>query len=1073
MINISQIHERLGLNLKNGLFVKKSESEPNSTIEDLYDGDFSEYKSDFKTEYALKKLEPHSFFVFNKVPLILFFDRVIETEKKLCSQIWNFNKSALAFVNNKTELVIYNGFDFDKKKSLLSVLATINNELKLEQIDNYSYWNIVSSELWNSQDTDFKNKSRVDKVLLQNITTVRNILIDAKEMQIALKPEHVNRIIARLIFVRYLIDRNINLDYNGRGKELLTKAQLPELILQKDYLFEFFDYLAEKFKGNLLPINGERDAIEPEHLQLLSSLFKGDRIKSRETSLFNIFDFDFIPVEFISNIYETFLGEKQDADKAFYTPPFLVDYILEQTVKPHIERINNLDALSCKTADFTCGSGIFLCETLRTIINRYIELENPDKSSTEYKSKIKQLLVDNIYGNDINKEATEIAKFSLFITLLDYFEDPKDIEGFEFPDVSNNFFNYDVFKTELNQENNSFVSDLDNLFGENKAIELDFIIGNPPWGKLEKKSPYIEYIKNRKKKENNKALAIWQKQGHTEKFKKKSINISNNEFAQAFLLRLSDFSSKTKNTSCQVIVTSKLLYNLHAHEFRSYLLNNFILNEVLELSSVRHLVFSGAVGPAAIIKYQYAFDSDTKENAIDYVSLKPNPYFAIFKSILIEKYDCKEVVQSELIKNDWLWKVLVYGHILDYRFVERLRNRDIFPDILGELIEDEKNKDRPLFASTGIILGKKQKYFVPDYYKMYFINTNKKISDLQRFYIHYDNQNKWEEKKVDRQRDKRIFINKPLLLIKIGFTLDFKLVSSISHIPAVYTKSIYGIINKNNDNCILENLLALVNSDLMSIYMLLCGSSIGVEREQLINEELFPFPVVQNPEISIKAKHLIVLNRLIAILEKSACSNVDKKARYQQQFKRKEDELNELIFRLYHLSETEKDLISYAQEITIPILQAKKKDYIEIYNNQKLYKPYKKNEKSEIEAYLEIFKEHFNKSHNGGDNGYFNVDIIQSKNILACEFSVDNEKREDKWIFLETDDKALDQLVSLGFQKVSNALFIQKDIKIIRSDSFAVAKPNQYKYWHKAVARLDVIEFMEAMIDSRKGSPNA
>ena len=1068
MISISDIHKKLGFDLENGLFIRKEIPEySDSIIRDLYKGDFKRYKSNFKVEYALKKIQPHSFFLFNNEPLLIFFDyskkNDKEKQRKLSKDVWNFNKSALVFVNEANQLKIYNGFKYEKS-GLLQVLETIETLKDEEKLENYSYWKIVTAELWNVKGEAFKKKTRVDTKLLENIKTTREVLINEK-LENPLSEKHVNRIIGRLIFVRYLIDRRVNLNYNGKGKELLTKDKLPELILHKDDLFDFFEYLLTKFKGDILPLNGEQNAVKQSHLQKLSNLFAGDAIKSRQRSLFNVFDFDFIPIEFISNIYETFLGKKQDTDKAFYTPPFLVDYVLEQTVKPFIAKQDDAENISCKTVDFTCGSGIFLCETLRSIINRYIELAKPDKSSKEFREKIKQLLAENIFGNDVNPEAIEIAKFSLFITLLDYFENPKDVEGFEFSTISDNFYNLDIFDKKLN-----------NTFGKDKPIEPDFILGNPPWGKI-KESKYLDYCKEREQKENDRKRNRWKKENKPkEDFNPVQIKISNKEFAQAFLLRLSDFS--TKDTVCQVIVTSKLLYNLQADKFRNYFLENYLINEVLEISSVRHQIFSNAVGPAAIIKYKYAFGNDTKNNLIDYVSLKPNPYFAIFKTILIEKYDYKEVIQNELIENDWLWKVLVYGHILDFRFIARLRDKSKFPVSLGNLIEDKENKDRPLFASTGIKIGNKHKiYDVTEYKGMFFIETNakktKRPSDLQRFYIHFNKKYIWKEDKADRAREERVFKIPPVLLIKIGFTTDFKLVSSITDIECVFTNLIYAVKSKESNSQILENLLGLVNSDLMTFYMVMCGSSIGVEREQLINKELFPFPVIEDENIASRTKQLIKLKHLIEeIHEKSLLVDNIKIGTYQKQFEKEETELNQLIFDLYNLSAAERDLIAYAQEITIPILQAKNKKYREVYKNPKLFRPYKKVTKNEITDYIKLFKEHFSRFHNGGTNGYLNVRIFQSENILAIEFYIDDKQHNDECLNEPDNEKALELLAGIGFQKVSAELFIQKDVKILKRDSFSVLKINQYKYWHKAVARLDIIEFSEAMVQSRMRFPN-
>ncbi|MCK4695413.1 MAG: N-6 DNA methylase, partial [Candidatus Cloacimonetes bacterium] len=460
------------------MFIRKNTSvSSNINLIDLYKGDFSNFKSNYKVEYTLKKLHPHSFFLFNSEPLLIFFDysEQINREKreKLSKDVWNFNKSALVFVNTPKELTIYNGFKYNKS-GLLEVLETIKDITEYPKLEQYSYWKIVTSELWNAKDEKFKKNTRVDKKLLDNIKTARKLLIDKEYTENPLYEKHANRIIGRLIFIRYLIDRNVKFDYQGKGKELLTKDNLPKLILQRDNLFNFFEYLLKTFNGKILPLNGEKNAIHQNHLIILSDLFAGNEIKARQPSFFNIFDFDFIPVELISNIYETFLSETQDADKAFYTPPFLVDYVLSQTVKPFINEHEKAEKISCKIVDLTCGSGIFLCETLRSIINRYIELTNPDRSSIEFKKKIKQLLEENIYGNDTNQEAIEIAKFSLFITLLDYFENPKDIAGFEFPDISNNFYNYDVFDTNLYKEEKDSNIKLDDIFGENKKIEPDF-----------------------------------------------------------------------------------------------------------------------------------------------------------------------------------------------------------------------------------------------------------------------------------------------------------------------------------------------------------------------------------------------------------------------------------------------------------------------------------------------------------------------------------------------------------------------------------------------------------------------
>ena len=143
----------------------------------------------------------------------------------------------------------------------------------------------------------------------------------------------------------------------------------------------------------------EEDYVTPEHLEVLSHLFNcssffaGGKFKSKYTvqrSLFDLYDFEIIPVELISSIYENFIGNikeneklnlsKQKDIKAYYTPSYLVDYVLSQTVTPFLENKTKKDT-DCKVLDPACGSGIFLVETIRKIVEKELSLTNNKKKS--------------------------------------------------------------------------------------------------------------------------------------------------------------------------------------------------------------------------------------------------------------------------------------------------------------------------------------------------------------------------------------------------------------------------------------------------------------------------------------------------------------------------------------------------------------------------------------------------------------------------------------------------------------------------------------------------------------------
>lgn len=999
MDELTGIFKRLQLNKDNGLLIFN---------ENNWKGQFSQ-----KTEYALERIRPDALYCFNDEPLILFFNNP-ESISDVHKKCWNFNRTPVIFISTPVELKIYNGFSFDIKKERLYELTSKKN------LEKFSYNNIVSGELWRDYQKDLDKTKRLDFKLLQNIEQARTILI--KEQN--LPSLTANRLLGRLIFTRYLIDRKIKLDYNKKNNGLLTNHDLLKLIIDKDALYDFFEFLNSRFRGDLFPLNGEKHEVESNHLDILYRLFNGEQLKDRQLSLFNFYNFDIIPVEFISNIYEYFIGkDKQGKAKAFYTPPFLVDYIMKETVNTHLREKRD-GVPGCKILDPSCGSGIFLVETLRILIMRFKKSRPQLKpSDAAFKEGIKGLLVNNIFGIDKDLDALEIAVFSLYVTLLDFFEEPRDINGFEFPHL----LGINLIEADFFDLNHPFQGTIGTGAGKTTP---DFILGNPPWGKVD--SPYINYIKKRAKSE------------------KTDIEISDRQIAQAFMLRVSDFSGP--NTRCYLIISSKILYNLQADKFRRYFLENFFIDQVLEISSVRKQIFAKAVGPAAIISYRYSFHKQTDDNKLIHIALKPNPFFDLFKSILIEKHDYKEIRQNFLKQYDWAWKVLVYGSVLDFYFLKRLRNQ--FPT-LEDILSDNYYR---LITGEGAQVGNK-KYKALHLMGQQFINTNIKKeerkngrSDLVRFHIYYRENSKWVHERAERPKtDKKEIFQAPMLLIKSGLQNDFKIVASISVRDAVFTKSIFSI-KSFSDKSILNKLLGILASELLTYYIFIAGTSTGVEREQLFDKELLTIPIVLNDDIGKIAESLLELHNLADAPENFELGL------HQSKIQKKESELNQRIFELYKLDETERDLLKYAQEISIPILQGKTD-----------HSAFARLSSSQWEDYARLFVDHFSKFHNNKQNGFFRAEIYETPSVLAMNFKISREK-PNQIVSRKTEtgnENFVEFLAGIAFQKISNKLFIQKDIKGIRKDSFYVIKPNQYKYWHRAVARLDIIEFENSMMQSR------
>jgi len=169
------------------------------------------------------------------------------------------------------------------------------------------------------------------------------------------------------------------------------------------------------------------------------------------------YEFSILPVEILGSIYEQFLGktirfrgvkgerhtaiieEKPEVKKAggvYYTPEYIVKYIVERTVGSSIKGKTPAQVEKMRIIDPSCGSGSFLVGAYSYLLNwhldYYTKAKNLKKALKEgaiyqatggaYKLTIEKkqsILLNNIYGLDIDEQAVEVAKLSLYLKLLE------------------------------------------------------------------------------------------------------------------------------------------------------------------------------------------------------------------------------------------------------------------------------------------------------------------------------------------------------------------------------------------------------------------------------------------------------------------------------------------------------------------------------------------------------------------------------------------------------------------------------------------------------------------------------
>lgn len=729
----------------------------------------------------LKILSPYAIYIVDKKPLVLFFDDLENREDIFFhTKVWNAQIPII--ISDEGNIIkIYSGksTNLDNKKNIrLKDIISYDIE-NCDENNSFSYWNITNSLSLDEYKNNINDRN-LNRFLIENLRYI------TQKLKYKYQVSFSNKLMLRILFIRYLIDRGVNIGYlelNDNIKD--SQKKFLDIVKNKEKFFKLIKYLKEKFNGNLFEIDYQQEEkeINEDVLNMLCDFLTANKeMDNAQLSLFPFYDFNIIPIELISSIYEILLGkEKKNNDKAFYTPEYLVEYIVDRTVGKYLIKNN-----SCKVLDPSCGSGIFLVKSLQKVLEKNIN----DNGYIENKNIISELVGKNIYGIDYNEESVDVTIFSIYITLFDY-QDPKKLKEFKLPLLKNkNIIFGDFFD--------------DNKIISIKDINFNFILGNPPWGHVEQKL-YKQYCKN------------------------KNMSPQNGEISVAFLLKVQDIANI--DTECSLIVPSKLLYKGKKPSIilRKNLLTNTQINQIMEISSLRKQIFKGAIAPATIISFNCKKNS--LEHKIEYISLKPNKISNLYGIIMIEPDDIKYVKQELLLENDFLWKILVYGGYWDFELISNIFKKfDTIKKIIlkyhlmmtkGLQDNDGDKKDASHF------IGKK------------ILDSNKAIN---HFYLNKEEYTLFDKNEIHRIRDNRIFEG-PYVLFKKGIEArNYSIKAVYTEENYLYRESINSIKGTKNDKNILLNICGLLNSSLFSYFNLMLGSSVGIEREQIFLGELEKYP---------------------------------------------------------------------------------------------------------------------------------------------------------------------------------------------------------------------------------------
>lgn len=286
-----------------------------------------------------------------------------------------------------------------------------------------------------------KGTATVDKEFLQSLDSWRTYLATSiswnnKQLNEDELNFVVQQTIDRIIFLRIAEDRSVE-----------PYGTLKEVIKQGDFyknLYRQFEQADEKYNSGLFDFKKDK---------VSKSLSVDNKVlKTIINELYypeSPYEFSVLSVEILGSAYEQFLGKVIRIDKAhrarieekpevrkaggvYYTPQYVVDYIVKNTVGKLTENKTPNEISNLKIVDPACGSGSFLIGAFQYLLdwhkNYYTDSGKISKGGKNNPltpegnlttAEKRRILTNNIFGVDIDVNAVEVTKLSLLLKCME------------------------------------------------------------------------------------------------------------------------------------------------------------------------------------------------------------------------------------------------------------------------------------------------------------------------------------------------------------------------------------------------------------------------------------------------------------------------------------------------------------------------------------------------------------------------------------------------------------------------------------------------------------------------------
>lgn len=887
-------------------------------------------------------------------------------------------KIPISILTNFKEFAIYDCRIKPKKEDKASVSRIFYKKFEayLESFDfiydTFSRSAVVRGSL-NSyvESKGQKGTSEVDDDFLIELEGWRERLAKSiAAMNKELKVDDLNFVIPRILncilFLRIAEDKNIEQFEKLRS---LTKSKN---IFRE--LLTYFKATSDKYNSGLFDFETDN--------RIPSIKIDGKLLAEIIEELYfpnSPYDFRVLNIDILGSAYERFLGktirlteshrvkieDKHEVKKAggiYYTPPFVVDYIIKNTIGRLVEHKSLKEIEKIRILDPACGSGTFLVRAYSFMLDWRLKyyLTDPQK----YKSKVfqltngqwalttevrKSILLNNIFGVDIDQQAVELTKLSLLLKALEnetkesVYRQLKLVNEKVLPNIDKNirwgnsivnhtYFNQATITENLDEQKKVNPFDWDSQdrgFGYLQVSpKFDVIIGNPPYVKeYTSRDPFKQVKRTDLKKYYQGKMDLWYI------FTCKAIDLLKDKGLHSFIA----LNNWTTNFGAsimrdKILLETKLASFLDFNEypiFKQRASNQtmiFVLEKILPKEPYKmkySKLIDKSITKEELTSYLSNSITTNKIESFDYIVnpdlLKGKPITFTDSSLekILTKIDNranyhlseKSVAQGIVSPQE----TVINSH-LKYLDMEAELNDGIFVLTKDEvdnlkLKNDEKEIVKPYYSTDQLF-----RYYGNSRNTKWIIYSNVSVrKNINNFPNIRDHLNRFKKVMTSdfapyglhRARDQEFFGGEKVVSLRKTSQPFF----TYTDFPC-YVSQTYFILKPTDIN--LKYLTGLLNSNLIFFWLKYRGKKQG-EQLQIDKEPLMALPLYNSkPEISaeseLRIKIVDEVDNIIGLTKKLIVSESNKNI-IEMQIRASEDRINDSVYELYGINNAEKELI--------------------------------------------------------------------------------------------------------------------------------------------------------------------